>query len=70
MIMSPNSLARHFKDSEINLESKLSSSTYYPTANDLAKAFYKIIGKLLMKFVLKSQCDWDENWVNVTGLTA
>ena len=32
---------------------------YYPTANKLAKAFNKTIGKLLKKFVLKSQRDCD-----------
>ena len=33
---------------------------YYPAANDLTKAFNKTIGKLLKKFVAKSQRDWDD----------
>ena len=38
----------------------VSSITYYPAANGLAEAFNKTIGKLLKKFVSKSQRDWDE----------
>jgi len=34
------------------------STAYYPTANGLAKAFNKTIGKLLKKSVSKSQRDW------------
>jgi len=34
--------------------------TYYPAANSLAEAFNKTIGKLLKKFVSKSQRDWDD----------
>ena len=37
----------------------VSSTTYYPAAYDLAEAFNKTIGKLLKKFVSKSQHDWD-----------
>jgi len=33
---------------------------YYPAANGLAEAFNKTIGKLLKKFVSKSQRDWDD----------
>ena len=36
----------------------VSSTTYYPAANDLAEAFNKTIEKLLKKFVSKSQRDW------------
>ena len=36
------------------------SIVYYPAANTLAEAFNKTIGKLLKKFVLKSQRDWDK----------
>jgi len=32
---------------------------YYPAVNGLAKAFNKTIGKLLKKFVLKSQRELD-----------
>ena len=35
--------------------------TYYPAANDLAEDFNKTIDKLLKKFILKSQRDWNEN---------
>ena len=38
----------------------MSSTTYYPAANGLAEAFNKTIGKLLKKFVSKSQRDWDD----------
>jgi len=38
----------------------VSSTAYYPPANGLAEAFNKTIGKLLKKFVSKSQRDWDE----------
>ena len=38
----------------------VSSTAYYPVANGLAKAFNKTIGKLLKKFVSKSQRDWDD----------
>ena len=38
----------------------VSSTAYYPTANGLAEAFNKTISKLLKKFVLKSQRDWDD----------
>jgi len=31
----------------------MSSTAYYPAANDLAEAFKKTIGKLLKKFVSK-----------------
>jgi len=34
--------------------------TYYPVANGLTEALNKIIGKLLKKFVSKSQRDWDD----------
>jgi len=37
----------------------VSSSAYYRAANGLAETFNKTIGKLLKKFVSKSQCDWD-----------
>ena len=33
---------------------------YYPAANVLTEAFNKTIGKLLMKFISKSQHDWDD----------
>ena len=33
---------------------------YYPAANGLTEAFNKTIGKLLKKFVSKSQYDWDD----------
>jgi len=36
------------------------STAYYPAANGLAEAFNKTIEKLLKKFVLKSQRDWDD----------
>jgi len=41
----------------------VSSTIYYPAANGLAEAFNKTIGigKLLKKFVSKSQRDWDDN---------
>ena len=38
----------------------VSSTTYYAATNCLAEEFNKNIGKLLKKFVSKSQCDWDE----------
>jgi len=38
----------------------VSSTAYYPAANGLAEAFNKTIGKLLKKFVSKSQRDWDD----------
>jgi len=38
----------------------MSSTAYYHAANGLAEAFNKTIGKLLKKFVSKSQCDWDD----------
>ena len=34
--------------------------TYYPAANGLAEAFNKAIEKLLKKFILKSQRNWDD----------
>jgi len=37
-----------------------SLTAYYPATSGLAKAFNKAIDKLLNKFVLKNQCDWDE----------
>ena len=40
----------------------MSSTAYYPSANGLAKAFNKTIGKLLKKFVSKSQRDWDDEF--------
>ena len=36
------------------------STVYYLVANDLAEAFNKTIGKILNKFVTKSQRDWDD----------
>ena len=49
----------------------MSSTAYYPAANGLAEAFNKTIGKLLKKFILTSQCDWDDKlgeclWVYCT----
>jgi len=38
----------------------VSSTPYYLAINGLAEAFNKTIGKLLKKFVSKSQCDWDD----------
>jgi len=38
----------------------VSSITCYPAANGLVEAFNKTIGKLLKKFISKSQCDWDD----------
>jgi len=38
----------------------VSLTTYYPAANGLAEAFNKTIGKLLKKFVSKSQRDWND----------
>jgi len=38
----------------------VSSTAYYPAANGLAEAFNKTIGKLLKKFVSKSQRYWDD----------
>jgi len=40
----------------------VSSTAYYPAANDLAEAFNKTIEKLLKKFVSKSQRDWDDKF--------
>ena len=37
----------------------VSSTAYYPVANGLAEAFNKTIGRLLKKFISKSQRDWD-----------
>jgi len=34
--------------------------TYYSAANGLAEALNKTIGKLLKKFIMKSQREWDE----------
>jgi len=48
----------------------MSSTTYYPAANGLAEAFNKTIGKLLKKFISKSQHDWDNKLVNAYGLIA
>ena len=62
-ITGPNSPVKHFRSSAINLESKVSSMTCYPTANGLAEAFNKTIEKLLKKFVSKSQRDWDDKLV-------
>ena len=33
---------------------------YYPATNGLVEAFNKAIGKLLKKFISKSQRDWDD----------
>ena len=38
----------------------MSSTAYYSAANGLVEAFNKTIGKLLKKFVSKSQRDWDD----------
>jgi len=38
----------------------VSSTTYYLAANGLTEAFNKTIGKLLKKFISKSQHDWDD----------
>ena len=38
----------------------VSSTTYYPAANDLTEAFNKIIEKLLKRFVSKSQRNWND----------
>jgi len=38
----------------------VSSTAYYPAVNGLAEAFNKAIGKLLKKFISKSQRDWDD----------
>jgi len=51
----------------------VSSTTYYPVANGLAEAFNRAMGKLLKKFILKSQRDWDDKlgeclWVYHTTL--
>ena len=35
---------------------------YYLVANSLIEAFNKTIGKLLKKFVSKSQRDWDDKF--------
>jgi len=60
MIMGFSSSAKHSKDSAISLRSSVSSMTYYPVANGLVEAFNKTIEKLLKKFILKSQRDWDD----------
>jgi len=54
MIMGLSSLAKHSKDSVISSGWSVFLTTYYPTANGLAEAFKKIIGKLLKKFISKS----------------
>ena len=38
----------------------VSSTAYYPATNGLAEAFNKTIGKILKKFVSKSQRDWED----------
>jgi len=38
----------------------VSSTAYYLASNGLAEDFNKIIGKLLKKFISKSQRDWDD----------
>jgi len=38
----------------------VTSTTYNPTTNGLAKAFNKMIIKLLKKFVSSSKRDWNE----------
>jgi len=38
----------------------VSSTAYYPAANDLADTFNETIEKLLKKFISKSQRDWDD----------
>jgi len=38
----------------------VSSTTCYLATNGLAEVFNKTIGKLLKKFISKSQCDWDD----------
>jgi len=40
----------------------MSSTAYCPAANGLAEAFNKTIGKLLKKFISKSQRDRDEKF--------
>jgi len=47
----------------------VSSTAYYPAINGLAEAFNRTIGKLLKKFVSKSQRGWDDKlgeclWAN------
>jgi len=51
------------------------SIVYYPAANCLAEAFNKTIGKLLKKFISKSQRDWDNKldeclWAYRTTVTS
>jgi len=58
--MCPNLSAKHSKKFATNLEFRVSSTTYYPTVNDFAEVFNKTIGKLLKKFLSKSQRDWGE----------
>jgi len=38
----------------------VSSTAYYLATNGIAEAFNNTIGKLLMKFISKSQHDWDD----------
>jgi len=38
----------------------VSSTSYYPVSNSLTEAFNKTIGKLLKKFISKSQRDWGD----------
>ena len=59
-IMDPNSSAKHFRGSVINSEFKVSSTAYYIATKGLTEAFNKTIAKLLKKFILKSQRDWDD----------
>ena len=58
--MGLSSSAKHFKDYVTSLESRVSLTAYYPAANGLAEASNKTIGKILKKFVSKSQRDWDD----------
>ena len=60
MIMDPSSLAKCFRGSVINSGYNVFSMAYYPAANALTEAFNKTIGKLLKKFVSKSQHDWHD----------
>ena len=48
----------------------VSSTAYYPAAKGLAEVFNKAIGKLLKKFVSKSQRDWDNKLGDAYGLIA